>query len=108
MFGPRAQLEALLERVQLPAKKRELLEYARQQDPELARLLEDLPEREYRALDEVGEALASAQPPPVPSHVEPPREESGLPPGGDDYVNPAPESGAVRPDGPQATKLPGA
>lgn len=108
MFGPRAQLEALLEGVQLPAKKHELLEYARQQDQKLARLLEDLPEREYRALDEVGEALAPAQPPPVPSRVGLPREESGLPPGGDDYVNPAPVSGAVRPDGPQATKLPGA
>jgi hypothetical protein len=108
MFAPRAQLEALLEGVRLPAQKHELLEYARKQDPELARPLEDLPEREYRALDEIGEALAPAQPPPVPSHAELPREESGLPPGGDDYLNPAPESGAVRPDGPQATKLPGA
>jgi hypothetical protein len=108
MFGQRAQLEALLEGVQLPAQKRELLEYARQQDPELAQLLEGLPEREYRALDEVGEALVPAQPPPVPSHVALPREESGLPPGGDDYVNPNPTPGAVRPDGPPATKLPGA
>ncbi|MDX6413974.1 MAG: hypothetical protein QOH23_1384 [Gaiellaceae bacterium] len=108
MFGQRAQLEALLEGVQLPAKKRELLEYARQQDPELAQLLEGLPEREYRALDEVGEALVPAQSPPVPSHVALPREESGLPPGGDDYVNPDPTPGAVRPDGPPATKLPGA
>jgi hypothetical protein len=108
MFAPRAQVEALLEGVHLPAKKRELLEYARRQDPELARALEDLPEREYRALDEVGEALVPAQPPPVPTRVAMPRGESGLPPGGDDYVNPAPVSGAVRPDGPQATKLPGA
>lgn len=108
MFGSRAQVESLLEGVRLPAKKRELLEYARQQDPDLAQLLEDLPEREYRALDEVGEALAPAQPPPVPRHVEVPREESGLPPGGDDYVNPDPTPGAVRPDGPPATKLPGA
>jgi hypothetical protein len=108
MFGARARLESLLEGVQLPAKKHELLEYARKQDPGLARLLEGLPEREYRALDEVGEALAPAQPPPVPSHVELPREESGLPPGGDDYVNPDPTPGAVRPDGPPARKLPGA
>lgn len=108
MFGPRAQVESLLQGVQLPANKRELLEYARKEDPELARLLENLPEREYRAVDEVGEFLAPAQPPPVPRHVELPTEESGLPPGGDDYVNPSPESGAVRPDGPQATELPGA
>jgi hypothetical protein len=108
VFGTRARLEALLEGVPLPAQKRELVEYARKLDPELARLVEGLPDREYRALDEVGEALVPAQPPPVPNHVESPREESGLPPGGDDYVNAAPVSGAVRPDGPQATKLPGA
>jgi hypothetical protein len=101
-------LEAALEGVPLPAQKRDLLEYAGEQDPELVQLLEGLPEREYRALDEVGEALVPAQPPPVPSHVALPREESGLPPGGDDYVNPDPTPGAVRPDGPPATKLPGA
>jgi hypothetical protein len=32
--------------------------------------------------------------------VEPPREESDLPPGGDDYVNPNPDPGAVRDDAP--------
>ena len=32
--------------------------------------------------------------------AETPREESGLPPGGDDYVNPDPRPGTVRDDAP--------
>ena len=57
-----AKLQVLLEDVPLPAHKRDLVAYARGQDPEAAYLLEALPEREYHALDEVGEALVPVQP----------------------------------------------
>jgi hypothetical protein len=94
-----AELQALLEGVPLPATKRELVAYARTQDGDAARYLESLPDREYRSLDEVGEALAPVQP--SRSQSEPlPHEESGEPPGGEDYVTPHPEPGAVRHDAP--------
>jgi Protein of unknown function (DUF2795) len=96
-----AELQVLLEGVSLPASKDELVRYAReQQDAEGAvRLLERLPEREFRTLDEVGEMLAPVQS--YWSYVAPlPHEESDLPPGGDDYVNPSPVPGGVRPDAP--------
>ena len=93
------ELQVVLEGVPLPAHKRELVEYARSQDGEAARHLESLPDREYRSLDEVGEALAPVQ----PSRSQPavsPREESDKAPGGDAYVTPHPEPGAVRHDAP--------
>jgi hypothetical protein len=90
----------VLEGVALPAKKRELIAYAREQDESAAADLEGLPDREYSSLDEVGEALAPVQPnPPEPEAAEP-RDESGQPPGGDDYLNLHPEPGAVRPSAP--------
>jgi uncharacterized protein DUF2795 len=56
-------LQTLLEGVPLPADKRDLIAYAREQDDHVpAGLLERLPDREYRSLDEVGEALAPVQP----------------------------------------------
>jgi hypothetical protein len=98
-----AWLEALLEGVSLPADKQELVEYARgQQDgAEGVRLLEQLPEREYESLDDVGEALAPVQP--SADVVEAPlaRDESGEPPGGEAYVDPGAEPGAVRDDAPR-------
>jgi hypothetical protein len=76
-----AELQVVLEGVPLPAQKEELLEYARSQDERSAQRLTALPDREYRSLDEVGEALAPVQ----PSRPEPdaarPHEESGAPPG---------------------------
>ena len=95
-----AEVQVLLEGVPLPATKRELVEYARSQDGEAARELEALPESEYRSLDEVGEALAPVQPPRSQPDTAVPREESGEPPGGDAYVEPHPEPGAVRHDAP--------
>lgn len=91
----------LLEGVSLPASKDELIRYAREQrDAEGAvRLLGRLPEREFRTLDEVGEMLAPVQPY-SPDESPLPHEESDLPPGGDDYVNPTPVPGGVRPDAP--------
>jgi len=97
-----AELQALLEGIALPATSEQLVDYAREQDarPELARLLERPPEREYRSLDEVGEALEPVQPTwqPAPRHE--PREESGLPPGGEAYTDASAEPGRVRERGP--------
>jgi hypothetical protein len=93
-------LQVVLEGVPLPAKKRDLLDYARTQDESAAADLQQLPDREYASLDEVGEALAPVQPEwPQPDVLEP-REESGQPPGGDSYLDPHPEPGSVRPSGP--------
>jgi hypothetical protein len=91
-----ALIQVVLEGVSLPATKAELVDYARREDPDAARLLEALPDREYRSLDEVGEALAPVQPPRSRPEAAVPREESDLPPGGENYVQPHPEPGAVR------------
>lgn len=53
-----AELQVVLEGVALPAKKQELLDYARTQDAAAVSDLQALPDREYSSLDEVGEALA--------------------------------------------------
>ena len=93
-------IQVLLEGVPLPATKAELVEYARREDPDAGRLLEALPDREYRSLDEVGEALAPVQPPRIEGEAALPREETDQPPGGESYVKPHPEPGAVRHDAP--------
>ena len=95
-----AEVQVLLEGVPLPAHKRELLAYARSQDGDAARHLESLPEREYRSLDEVGEALAPVQPSRSQPDSAVPHEESDKPPGGEAYLTPHPEPGAVRHDAP--------
>jgi len=102
VFSEVATLQGLLEGVALPASKQELIRYAREQDDGdgVARLLERLPDREYRSLDEVGETLAPVQPRSENPDAALPREESDLPPGGDDYVNPQPTPGKVRHDAP--------
>ena len=91
----------LLEGVSLPASKDELIRYAREQDGDgpSVRLLERLPNREYRMLDEVGEMLAPVQPYASGDKLLP-HEESGPPPGGRDYVRPRPESGRVEVNAP--------
>jgi hypothetical protein len=63
-------------------------------------MLQSLPDREYRSLDEVGEALSPVQPASGGADVHLPRDESGKPPGGDAYLDPNAEPGAVRPSGP--------
>jgi uncharacterized protein DUF2795 len=98
-----AELQVLLEGVSLPASKDELIRYAREQEDAgtALQLLGRLPRREYRTLDEVGEMLAPVQA--YSAGESPlPHEESDLPPGGDDYLNPAPVPGGVRPDAPSA------
>jgi Protein of unknown function (DUF2795) len=99
-FQTAAEIQVLLEGVPLPATKAELVDYARREDPEGARLLEALPDRDYRSLDEVGEALAPVQPSRAQPEAAVPREESDLPPGGETYVQAHSESGAVRHDAP--------
>jgi hypothetical protein len=87
-----AQLKSLLVGVALPADKAQLLAYAVQQhaDPEKVAALRSLPEREYESLDELVEDLLHVQP--VRLEDEPqPHEESGAPPGGDDYTTAEPK-----------------
>ena len=95
-----AELQVVLEGVALPARKDELVAYARSQDEGAAERLTALPDREYRSLDDVGEALAPVQPPRRKPDAERPHEESGAPPGGDAYLDPDAEPGAVRPSAP--------
>ena len=97
VFARVAELQTALEGVPLPAGKEDLIEYARSQSGGEAYvgLLSGVPEREYRSLDDVGEALVSVQPD-WEHEAPPPRPESGKPPGGDDYVEPSPEPGSVR------------
>jgi hypothetical protein len=102
-FQRAALLQALLEGVPLPASREELIEYLARQEggyafrPELERL----PDREYGALDEVGEALVPVQPSWDGAQPHEPEAESGLPPGGDAYTDAAAEPGAVREKGPR-------
>jgi hypothetical protein len=95
-----AELQVLLEGVPLPARKSELITYASREDPQAARALEALPEREYSSLDEVGEALAPVQPLRREPTLRTPRAESGDPPGAGSYLEPRPEPGAIRPSAP--------
>jgi hypothetical protein len=95
-----AELQVALEGVPLPASKDELLEYAREQDADAARELESLPDRDYKSLDEVGEALAPVQPERGEPAIQMPHEESGLLPGGEAYVEKNPQPGEVRPSAP--------
>lgn len=96
------KLQTLLEGVALPAQKSDLIRYARDQRDggTYASLLERLPDREYSTIDEVGEELAPVQPRSAQKDAELPRDESGRPPGGDNYVMPNPTPGAVRHDAP--------
>ena len=87
----------------LPATKQQLVAYAARQDEDAAAKLEPIPDREYRSLDEVREALSPVQPSPPRPEPELPHEESDLPPGGDDYTRPRPDPGAVRPNAPPRT-----
>lgn len=93
-----ARIQTLLEGVPLPAGKRELLAYAKRQgdDPEAIARLRELPDARFRSLDDVGEALDPVQPCFAPPRPNAPRPESGTVPGGKTYLDPSPESGAVR------------
>jgi Protein of unknown function (DUF2795) len=96
-----AELQVLLEGVPLPAGKKELIEYAHEQDDHLlAGLLERLEDREYGSLDEVGEELVPVQPKRSSPDPHRPREESDLPPGGEAYTSASTDdTGRVREHG---------
>ena len=101
-FQLAATLQELLEGVPLPADRARLIEYARAQGAGERELeaLRRLPDRRYRSLDEVGEELAPVQPQKGTADSQLPRDESGQPPGGDNYVKQDPTPGAVRHDAP--------
>lgn len=94
----RAQLEAVLVGVTLPADKRELVEYARRQSPdapEATALVEErVPDGTYATLQDVGEQVEPRQPPPDRARPPLPRPES-RPPGGLAYVGESQEPANV-------------
>jgi len=89
----RAQIEALLVGITLPATRDALVAYARAQPggDRAATRLGSLPDREYAALQDVGEELEPVQPERPTARIEQPRPESGPPPGGPAYVGDAVE-----------------
>ena len=97
-----AELQVLLEGVALPATREELLEYALRQSggDSFRSELDQLPEREFATLDEVGEELAAVQPGSGERRPRAPEPESGVPPGGEAYTDASAEPGAVREQGP--------
>jgi hypothetical protein len=94
-----AELKTVLVGVPLPAQKPDLLEYAvsNRAQPQLLDALQSLPDEQFQSLDDVVEKLLHTEPPrekPVPHE---PNEESGAPPGGDDYTAAHPgDTGKVR------------
>jgi len=94
-----AEIQVVLEGVALPARRDELIAYARREDSAAAEALERIPEGEYDRLDAVGEALVRTSPR-QQAGERLPQPESGKPPGGSDYLTPKATSGAVRPSAP--------
>jgi len=92
-----AELQVLLEGAPLPNERSSLLRYALAEGAtgEQIALLRRLPERRYDNIDELAEELVSVQPRSEDEEPRSPHEESGLPPGGDAYTRPHPESGQV-------------
>jgi hypothetical protein len=95
-----AQLKTALVGVPLPAEKAQLLEYAVRQHAEPLQLeaLRSLPDREFESLDEIVEELLHVQPRDADEQPSP-HEESGAPPGGEDYTQADPsDTGRVPSD----------
>jgi hypothetical protein len=92
-----AEIQALLEGITLPATREQLVHYAALQDAEAAVELERIPDRKYQSIDDVGEELAHTAPH-LRAAGHPSHPDSSRPPGGEDYVNPSPAPGAIRPD----------
>src|SRR4051794_20786536 len=93
-----AELKSALVGVAQPADKTRLLAYAVKQrvEPHHLDALRSLPDREFESLDEVAEELLHVQPRPSDDGGKP-HEESGQPPGGDDYTRAHPtDTGQVR------------
>ncbi len=97
-----AEIQVVLEAVELPATRQELVAYARNEDETVVGALWRLPDREYRRIDEVGDELL-APPPKLALAPRLPKPESGAPPGGGAYTGDGSqdtETGRVRPDAP--------
>jgi hypothetical protein len=94
-----ARTQTVLEGVALPASRDELVRHARAAgaDDEVLAALEQLPERRYGRIDDVGELIAPTHPGDE-RELATPRPQSGAPPGGDDYLEPSPSPGEIRPD----------
>jgi hypothetical protein len=84
-----AVLQTLLEGVDLPADKDDLIRYAEREGatPSQLGMLQRLPDREFETIDETAEELVSVQPRREDEVPHEPREESGDPPGGDSYTS---------------------
>jgi hypothetical protein len=84
-----AVLQTLLEGVDLPADKDDLIRYAEREGatPSQLGMLQRLPDREFGTIDETAEELVSVQPRREDEVPHEPREESGDPPGGDSYTS---------------------
>ena len=96
-----AEIQVVLEGIPLPAKKADILSYARAQDADVLRDLEGLPDEEFRSIDDVGKLLTLVPARPLEGDG-PPKPESGKPPGGDDYLEAFPDdTGLVRHDAPR-------
>lgn len=89
MGATAAYLQALLEGVPLPATRDELIAYAEEQDGAAVSELWRLPDREFRSLDEVGEALEPVQARHEEAVPEQPPPWSGEPPGREAYTAPS-------------------
>jgi hypothetical protein len=96
-----ARAKAALEGAPLPASTGDLADHAARAgaEPDVVEAIRALPDRRVRSLDDLREALAPVQPPtgPAPRGARP-RPESGWPPGGDAYVDPGAQPGAVLDD----------
>ena len=95
-----AELKTVLVGVPLPAQKPDLLEYAvfQHAEPALIEALHALSDdTRYESLDQVVEELLQVQPGRPATAPHEPKEESGKPPGRDDYTEQHPEPGAVGP-----------
>jgi hypothetical protein len=87
-----------LEGIPLPVRTEIVLDYAERVGvpDEVMAVLRELPDEQFRRLDDVGHAICDTQPAYAPPEVRVPANESDLYPGGDAYLQPHPEPGAVR------------
>ena len=92
-----AQIQVVLEGIDLPATRDELIRYAAGEDRDAAAALEQIARGVARQHQLGGEHDAGAF---GLGGSRLPQPESGKPPGGADYLRPFPESGAVRPSAP--------
>jgi hypothetical protein len=93
-----AELQVVLEGVELPVEKAALVRYAAAESatPTQLGLLASLPDRKFDTIDAIAECLNRVQPEYAAAVPHEPQEETGRPPGADDYTNPSPVTGAVR------------